>query len=138
MGWGAPAEPHPKEKNHPGHPRPKRNRRAAAKATHLPDRLQVGRGQNHPGAPRKPGGEGERGGREGGGASFGSTWMHLHYLMCYLPLLLLLLLLRWLLLLLQLLPSLLPRLQCLRGTGRRKLPSFRRPGRVWRLNHPSC
>ena len=59
--------------------------------------------------------------------------------MCYLPLLqLLLLLLRWLLLLPQLLPSLLPRLQCLRSTGRLKLPSFRRPGRAWRVNHPSC
>jgi len=144
FGVGAPAEPHPKEKEKKktGHPRPKRNRRAAAKATHLPERLQVGRGQKPPGRPqetRRGGGAGRAGGGHGGWGIVWATWMHLHYLLCCQALLLLLLLLlRWLLLLLQLLPSLLPRLQCLRSTGRHKLPSLRRPGRVWRLNHPTC
>ena len=142
MGWGAPAEPHPKEKTTRATPGPKETGGPRPKPPTYPKDYRWIAAINHPVAPRKPGGEGERGGREGatgGGGSFGSTWMHLHYRMCYLPLLLLLLLLlRWLLLLLQLLPSLLPRLQCLQSTGRHKLPSLRRPGRVWRLNHPTC
>ena len=76
--WGGGHRPsRTRKKNHPGHPRPKRNRRAAAKATHLPERLQVGRGQKPPGRPqetRRGGGAGRAGGGHGG---WGSVWVYL-------------------------------------------------------------